>query len=122
MPLRTNRGGGAKLDDGSSQLSKLIRSALLEGDDENPFQDIGLSARMVYRINDDASKFDLKDEIERVLSQFKGRMKIIGEGIVLKPVYSDETKEEEMHVYFEYIDLDQGVAEEFSEPMKKLGG
>lgn len=122
MPLRTSKGGGAKLDDGGDQLSKLLRAALLEGEDDNPFQDLGLSPKMIYRINDDASKFDIKDEVERVLNQFRGRMKIVGEGIVLKPLYSEETKAEEMHVSFEYIDLDQGEAKEFSEPVKKLGG
>lgn len=121
IPLQVNKGGGAKKDSGGSQLHKLIILALQEGDDENPFQDLGISAKMVYRINDDASKFDIEEELTRALKPLAGRMKILDPGIVLKPVYEERNKKEEMHVSFEYIDLETGKQEDFSEPTVSLG-
>jgi len=121
LPLRVNKGGGAKKDADGDQLHKLIILALQEGDDSNPFQDLGLDPKMVFRINDDASKFDIEEEILRVLKPLSGRMKILDPGIVLNPVYEGGQPEAEMHVSFEYINLETGKSTEFSEPVRSLG-
>ena len=122
VPVTVNKGGGAKKQGSDTQLDKLIVLALQEGDDDNPFQDLGLSPNIIYRINDDISKYDVKEEIERVLTSFKGRMKLSAEGVQINELRNTlQTVEGESHVSFEYMNLDTHSPREFQAPFTELG-
>ncbi len=118
IPLTVNKGGGAKKEPETSQLDKLVVLALQEGDDDNPFQDLGLSSSLIYKINDDVSKYEAKVEIERALSRFRGRLKLSNDGVVID---SRESYDGESHVNFEYVNLDTNNLREFQAPFEELG-
>jgi len=46
IPMTVNKGGGAKIENSDAQLHKLILQALQEGDDDNPFQDLGIQPKI----------------------------------------------------------------------------
>lgn len=121
IPMQVNKGGGAKIEPENTQLDKLVVLALQEGDDDNPFQDLGLSPSIIYRVNDDAAKFDAKDEIETVLKSFEGRLKIHDGVKIAEAENNPQTEEGELHVSFEYINLDVNEAREFAAPFEELG-
>ena len=123
IPVSANKGGGALVEREENQLDKLVVSALQEGDDANPFQDVGLSPRVIFRINDDGAKFDAIDEIKRVLRSFGGRLKIGDAGIQIRDTGGGDIQgnEGESHVYFEYMNLDLNEAREFEAPFEDLG-
>ena len=122
IPLTVNKGGGAKKESELTQLDKLIVLALQEGDDDNPFQKLGLSPKIIYRINDDISKYDSKIDIERILSSFRGRLQLGDDGVVIDSERNTpQIKEGDMNVSFEYINLDTDTARSFQAPFEELG-
>ena len=122
VPVYVNKGGGAKVQPDDTQLDKLIVLAVQEGDDDNPFQDLGLSQRIIYDINDDGSKFDVKGDVERVLKSFDGRMKLDDDGVVIAEEQNDaRTSEGEMNVSFGYFNLEVDDERDFAIPFKELG-
>lgn len=123
VPITVNKGGGASKTKPETQLDKLVVLAVQEGGDDNPFQDLGLKPNIIYRINDDISKFDVKEELQRVLKSFVGRLELGPDGIVLKSSEDEQNQElqGEMNVMFEYLNLDTDELKEFLAPFIELG-
>ena len=122
IPLGVSKSGGAKIEDESRQLDKLVVLALLEGGDDNPFQNLGLSPSILYRDNSDASKFDAQTEITQKLQGFKDRLKLSSAGVIIEEVLSPEDANEyTTAVSFEYINLDTDDVRTFSSPFRLLG-
>lgn len=122
VPVFVNKGGGAQRQKEETQLDKLVVLALQEGNDENPFQDLGLSPTFIYRINDEAAKYDAKNAIENILKSFENRLKLGPDGInIAENENETQTEEGELHVSFEYINLDINEAREFAAPFDELG-
>lgn len=122
VPCYVNNGGGAKIESEENQLNKLIILALQEGEDENPFQEIGLDPAIIYRINDETAKYDAKTNIETILKSFDGRLKLNSDGVVISGEgNSPQDEEGEMNVGFKFIDLDTNVESEFATPFEELG-
>lgn len=123
VPVSVNKGGGASKSKEETQLDKLIILAVQEGGDDNPFQDLGLKPRIIYRINDETSKFDIAEDIMRVLESFKGRIKVSPDGIVVNQAENTtQTEEGVMNVSFEYINLETEEVNVFEDLVKNLGG
>lgn len=122
VPLGVSKSGGAKLEDEARQLDKLVVLALLEGGDDNPFQELGLSPSILYRDNSDESKFDTQTEISQKLETFKDRLKLSEEGVIIEEVLSPEDENEyTTAVSFEYVNLDTDELRQFSAPFIALG-
>jgi len=122
IPLGVSRSGGAKIEDEARQLDKLVVLALLEGEDDNPFQNLGLSPSILYRDNSDASKFDAQTEITQKLESFKDRLKLMSEGVIIEEILSPENDNEyTTAVAFEYVNLDTDEIRSFSAPFTVLG-
>lgn len=122
VPLGVSKSGGAKIEDEARQLDKLVVLALLEGEDDNPFQNLGLSPSILYRDNSDASKFDAQTEITQKLETFKDRLKLTSEGVIIEEVLSPEDDNEyTTAVAFEYVNLDTDEVRSFSAPFIALG-
>jgi len=122
VPLTVNKGGGARVEPEETQLDKLVVLALQEGDDDNPFQNLGLNPSILYRVNDDGAKFDAREEITNILKTFRGRLKISDAGVVIRDSdNTPQTEEGELHVSFQYINLDINEIKEFAAPFEELG-
>jgi len=122
VPLTASRSGGASIQDEETQLDKLVVLSLLEGGDDNPFQDIGLSPTVLYRDNSDAAKADIQTEIEQKLKSFKGRLQLTEEGIVIEEKQNTEAPNEySSYVRFDYVNLDVNDVREFASAFTTLG-
>lgn len=121
VPLRVNKGGGAAKESVETQLDKLVVLALHEGGDDNSFQDLGMKPKIIFRINDDAAKFDVKGDIKRILKSFEGRLELGPDGIVVNEADNPQINEGDSNVSFEYINLDINEAREFAELLTRLG-
>jgi len=122
VPLGVNKSGGAKIQDETTQLDKLVVLTLLEGGDDNPFQDLGLSPSILYRDNSDAAKFDAQTEIEQKLKSLESRMEITGDGVVIEEVVDPENQNEYTSVVsFEFVNLDTNDVREFASAFTALG-
>jgi len=122
VPLVASKSGGAKIQDESLQLDKLVVLSLLEGGDDNPFQNIGLSPSVLYNDNSDEAKSEAKTEITEKLQSFKERLTLSDEGVVISEEQNPEQENEyTSYVRFDYVNLDVNDAREFASSFEKLG-
>jgi len=123
MPLGVAKSGGAKIEKEETQLDKLVVLALEEGDDDNPFQDLGLKPRFIFRVNDEGSLFDVKSEIEDLLKRsLKNRLGLSADGVIISEIQNDpQNREGERNISFEYMNLDINEKRQFSAPLEELG-
>jgi len=70
LPVKTAKSGGIDIEKETSELDKILRLALSEGDDHNPFQDIGIMPRIIYSINDMTTASEARLEVKRILKKF----------------------------------------------------
>ena len=100
FPIQVDNGGGAALEFEPRQIDKLIKLALAEGGDENPFQTLGLPGNVIYDINDNATITSIRIRIEQILTKFEDRI-VIPEDFDIKLTSINE----ELFLEFSYLDL-----------------
>lgn len=110
IPVKANVSGGVQISQSGRQIDKLIRLALAEGDDDNPFQDLGMRPRAIYQSPGPIAFADIKIEIERLLRKFKDSIAISPSGPVTVFKAEDDN---EVGVSFTYIDLETNEPREF---------
>lgn len=106
LPLGVDERGGAALEEGDDQLSKIISIALAPCGSDNPFQDLGINESIIFDLASPRTQARLKGRIERVFKRLEAekRAKIkslrfdFGDGeLMAKITYinleSDEEKE-----------------------------
>lgn len=119
IPVGVDGSGGAAITSGAAQKKKIIISALAEGDDDNPFQNLGISSRIIFEINSVSTQAEAKLEISRILKKFRGKISVSPSD----PIRVVQGKSpEEFGIAFKYIDLDTDKLEEFNEFFTKAGG
>lgn len=116
-PVKVNVSGGVKKIKESRQLLKLLILALSEGDDENPFQNLGIRSIVIFKINDAATLSEAKLEVEKILSKFKDRISIDKRN----PIEFFKRNETEIGLKFGYVDLETNKKEEFNEIFSQAG-
>jgi hypothetical protein len=101
-PVGVGKSGGAAVESGGDQLTKILRLALLPGEDDNPFQELGIPEKFVFAINDSGTAGLIRQTVRRILTKFADR-------VALRPgttIQLSQTAEGELQIQFEYIDLE----------------
>lgn len=110
IPVGVNKGGGAAVEKNEArQTLKLLELAFLPNDDKNPFQDVGLEEDLIFAVKNPSIRTRAQQKIEAVLAKFSDR-------VALRPGTSiefDTSKEGEVEISFEYIDLLTNTRQEF---------
>ena len=102
VPVRVNQGGGVKTEVGTDQLDKIIRLAFSAGDDDNPFQDLGISESIIFQVNDPSTHGVLRSRVRAILQKFADRIQLEpSKGIQIR-----ENAAGEVNLSFDYIDLE----------------
>ncbi len=110
IPVRVNKSGGAAIESNEvEQTKKLLFQALLQGDDNNPFQDLGLKGDIVFSVLNPAFRGKALRSIENILAKFSERIALAPD----QPIKFEETGDGEIEVSFEYLDLLTNKPEEF---------
>jgi len=110
VPVRVNQGGGAKLEEDPFHLSTVLRLALSAGDDDNPFQNLGIDQSILFAINDSGAQATARNIIKKILNKFSDRLKLDES----RPVQFSQPNEGELEVSFRYINLDNNESTDFS--------
>lgn len=110
VPVKTSPGGGAKLEDDPQHLSTVLRLALSIGEDDNPFQNLGMDKSSIFAINDASAKALAENNIRKILNKFSDRLKLDEN----KPITFDQNTEGELQVNFGFINFDTGESENFT--------
>ncbi len=110
IPVGVNQGGGAQLEPDPQHLRTVLRLALSPGDDDNPFQNLGLDERIIFSINDPATRGVARNIIQKILQKFSDRL-------VLDPssaVEFRQIKEGRLDISFRYVNLDTNEPTDFN--------
>lgn len=109
LPVGVSQSGGAKLEEDPQHLATILHLALQPGQDDNPFQELGLSEAIIFSINDSSAQALARNSIERILSKFADRLTLDRS----VPITFGRTAEGQLEVSFRYIDLDTNKPEDF---------
>lgn len=119
IPIGVDIRGGASIEKGSKQKTKVLKLALSEGDDTNPFQNLGISSSIIFDINSDITAAEAKLEVDRILKKFEGKIELDDSNPI--EVFRDpETAE--LGISFTYVDLDTNLPAEFRRILERAGG
>lgn len=109
MPVGVDQSGGAALEDDPNHLDTILRLALSPGDDDNPFQNIGLDERIIFSINDPAARGIARASIQAILRKYSDRVELDPNF----PIQFSVTTEGQLDVSFRYINLDTNEVNDF---------
>jgi len=77
VPVRVNKAGGAAVETNESeQTKKMLALAFSEGDDDNPFQDLGLKANIIFSIKGPAFRGRAERAVNAILARFADRVSL----------------------------------------------
>lgn len=110
IPVGVDKSGGAALEDDPEHLNSILTLALQPGDDDNPFQSLGLDERIIMSVNDSAAQGLARNSIEKILRKFNDRLQVDPN----QPITFNRTQEGELQCSFRYINLDTGKVTDFS--------
>lgn len=110
VPVMPGQSGGAQIQEDPNHLDSILRLALAEGGDDNPFQRLGLDRSIIFRINDPSARGVAKRSVEAIVRKFSDRIALDPS----QPVSFSRTKEGELLVSFRYVDLTTNEATDFS--------
>jgi len=102
IPINVNKRGGAQVTDEDDQLKKLLLVALRPCNSANPFQQLGISADVIFRVNDDMIESEAALEIKNIFDYFEERKRA---RLVSDPVFS-RPRVGELQVDLEYINME----------------
>jgi len=109
FPVRVNVSGGAKLESGTKQLRKLLTLAFSEGTDNNPFQDIGFSLDMIFKIQSHNLTGEIESKVNEIVRSFDGRIELVQE----RPIEIKREKEGELSLIVRWLDPETQQSIEF---------
>lgn len=110
IPVGVDKSGGARLEDDPQHLNTILNLALQPGDDDNPFQSIGLDERIIFAVNDPAAQGLARNSIERILRKYTDRLQLDQS----QPITFTKTDQGTLQCSFRYINLDTGKATDFT--------
>ena len=75
VPIEVSKSGGAVLIKGDDQLIQTLLLAFADGDNDNPFNDIGLLPDQIFDIADSQAQARMRRKIEDVFDRFEIALK-----------------------------------------------
>jgi len=115
IPVRVSESGGAAIErDETEQNKKLLFLALQDGNDNNPFQELGIAKDSLFSVIDGASRGVASRAIRNVMKKFEDRIAFAPD----KPIKFKVNGDGEIEVSFEYVDLFTNTVEEFRTTFK----
>ena len=115
IPVGVDGKGRASVEtDQSKNTLKNLKLAFSEGDDDNPFQDLGLKGAIIFSINNPAFRAKALRAIQQILDKYSELVELDES----KPITFRQDEENEVIMEFTYIDLLTRETKPFS---KKLG-
>jgi len=103
-----NKGRAAVETNETLNTQKILNLAFSEGDDKNPFQNLGLDDRIVFSVKTAAFRGKALNATNRILAKFPELVRLIDGSVKF-----EEDVEGEFTIEFDYIDLLTQKAETF---------
>lgn len=110
IPVRPGKDGGALISKGEDQEAKILTLALAVGDDENPFQELGISENILFANPDSSAKAFIRRAIEQVINKYASRFKISNRA----PIVINQSASGDTSVGFTYKLVGTGADQEFN--------
>lgn len=104
VPVSGDGRGRFAFVSGEAQLAKLISVNLSDCDSDNPFQDLGTGRDAIFAVNDDRTRINLRQRINRLFT----RLQLQDRARLRQPaVFTTNSEEQELDVEIEYINLEE---------------
>lgn len=103
VPVRPGKNGGAQIVSGSEQGRKILTLAIAPGDDQNPFQSLGIDERIVFQNPDSSVVALIRNSIGRIVGKYPDKYKLTSAGVQIAVDAGGDT-----NVKFSYKEVDSG--------------
>jgi hypothetical protein len=111
IPVRVGKSGGVQKESGTQHLFEILKLALSGGEDDNPFQSLGIAEQLIFQINDSAAHGRARYAVQQIINKFSDRVALDPS----TPISFEQTEEGELELSFRYIDLDTNEVNDFNE-------
>lgn len=112
IQLPTNAiNGRLKLLSGDAYIDQLVRTALGDGDSDNPFEDLGVGEFMIFGVNNSQQDGEIRAKVESVFTSLES-----DQLAQLKSI-NFESEGHEKIMFLEYINLETGQRQELEVPL-----
>lgn len=109
IPVGVDQRGRAAVEKNESvNTNKILKLAFAEGNDNNPFQQLGVDKRLIFSVKNAAFNARALRAVQVVLAKFAELVRLVESS-----VNYDETIEGELKLSFNYIDLQTNKEEQF---------
>ncbi len=115
FPVRASKSGGAAVDEESRQLQKILELAFSPGEDDNPFQALGISESVLFQVNDPSARGVLRSQVRKILSKFSDRVALDQS----RQISIQQNEEGKLVLAFRYVNLETNQVTDFQ---TTLGG
>jgi hypothetical protein len=105
LPVGIGSYGRAKLATGSDMMKQLLMCAIRDCSSENPFQDLGISQRFIFDINDPHAVAEVRIRIKQIFANFEAQRLARLPGGDNSLVFS-QTEEGSLDVEIKYLDME----------------
>ena len=115
IPVGVDRKGRAAVESNESlNIKKILTLALSEGEDTNPFQNLGIGDKVVFSIKTSSFRGRALNAVNNILAKFPEQIRLVAGTVEFK-----EDVEGEFIISFLYTDLLTQKDEPFSTSFKK---
>lgn len=111
VPVYVAKGGGAATVEGDDQLRKVIELALASGDDDNPFQELGMREDIVFAVDSEGNHGLARQRVRRILAKFSDRVALDPKSPIV--VQSVKGQPGQVRCRFRIINLETDSPEDF---------
>jgi hypothetical protein len=105
LPVQIGTYGRAKLVSGSELLRQLLLCSLRDCASENPFQDLGISQRLIFDINDAHAVGEVRTRIKQIFANFEAQRLAKLPGGDNSLIFT-QSEEGSLDVEIKYLDLE----------------
>lgn len=110
VPFGVSIDGRVALESGSRELINVLKLALSSGEDDNPFQNLGINEEMIFDINDPSSRGLLRSYVRRILSKFSDRISLD----TSQPIDLTQNEDNILSVSFRFVNLETSEVTDFN--------
>lgn len=114
LPIRP-KNGRMVLISGKEYTEQLIKIALGDNENLNPFETKGVGSFMLYALNDQQTEGEIRDRVEDAFFLLEN------DQIARLNSLNFEKKDGFLFIFIDYVDLESGVAERMEVPIPSGG-
>lgn len=113
QPVVASKSGGLLIEEDPEHLNSLLKAELSPGEDDNPFQALGINEAIIFALNDPSAHGVARSAVKKIIAKYADRVALDPS----TPIEIRPNQEGESNLFFRYIDLQTNKINDFNEAL-----